>query len=95
MKITTSEGFECEINERKFTDYRFLQLMRKFYSKDETEQFDAMSKLVPYVLGNDQEDSLVEFCSDETGYADQAKVLKTFEEIFDAAKEESQKAKKS
>lgn len=94
MKITTESGFECVIDERKFTDYRFLQKMKKFYSKDEAVQVEGMIDLIPFVLGEEQNDKLTEFCLDEDGYCDVRRVFNVFQEIFDLAQAENQKVKK-
>lgn len=62
MQIITKSGFACEINEKIFADWRFVRLLRRVEddSVPEEEKLFSVVDLSTLILGQKQEDALVE-----------------------------------
>ena len=59
MKVTTESGFECEIRERAFDDYRVVKLLARLEAGDDGEKVFAMTELFTRLLGAEQEEALI------------------------------------
>ena len=79
MKITTKTGFECEVNEKILSDYRFVKAIAKTKSKDPLISASALFDLVELLIGDDTE--LIEHCTVD-GIADTGKVSEEITDII-------------
>lgn len=94
MKIKTSSGFECNINERCFNDWRYIQSMKKVQSGEDALIIDGITSVVSLVLGK-EEQRLIEHIADGDGFADTTKLVREFNEIVTIAGEKVKKSKPS
>ena len=61
MKIVTSSGFECEIKDNAFNDYRVVKLISKIESEDAADQLGAIVELMERILPDGQEEALITY----------------------------------
>ena len=92
MKIETSSGFKCEVNENKARDWRFTKALAKWDSADGSKILEGVTEVVPFLLGEEGEKKLIQHVTDADGIADTAKILEEFKEIMTLL---GDKAKKS
>lgn len=64
---TLSNGYEITVDERKAATYQFSKLVGKASSKDPNERLYANAKILPYLIGEDGEEALLEYISEQTG----------------------------
>ena len=82
MKITTKSKFTCEINEDKAKDWRFVKALAKMESKNESDILAGTAFAVPFILGDEGEQKLIEHVTDENGIASTEQVITEFKEIM-------------
>lgn len=70
IHVTTTSGFECDVNPKITKDYRFIKLMRNLLSEDQTEQSKALVDVISFLLGKDGEEKITTHVMDEDGIAD-------------------------
>ena len=51
MKVTTTTGFKCEVDERVLDDYRLVDSLRKLNSSDEMTMIEGLTTIVDLILG--------------------------------------------
>ena len=61
MQIVTSSGFECEIKDNAFNDYRVVKLISKIESEDAADQLGAIVELMERILPDGQEEALITY----------------------------------
>ena len=61
MQIMTSSGFECEIKDNAFNDYRVVKLISKIESEDAADQLGAIVELMERILPDGQEEALIAY----------------------------------
>lgn len=61
MQIVTSSGFECEIKDNAFNDYRVVKLISKIESEDAADQLSAIVELMERILPDGQEEALITY----------------------------------
>lgn len=93
MKITTKSGFKCEVDTNKLSDYRFVKLIRRVASNDESEQFAATVDLIPFLLGEKGEERLMDHIADANGYVSTERMMEEGEEIFSLLQSENNEVK--
>lgn len=93
MKIKTKGGFECNINERRLKDWRYVKAAAKINSGNESDVLEAVTFAVPFLLEDDEE-RLMEFV-EEDGAIDTDKLLAVFIEITQIAGEKVKKSQSS
>ena len=91
MKIKTKSGFECEVNERRLKDWRYVKAAAKINGGNEADILDAITFAVPFLLEDEGEKALMDHITVDD-VADTEKMLAEFLEITQIAGE---KAKKS
>lgn len=91
MKIKTSSGFECDIDERKAKDIRLQDAIMSYVpleekeNKSEEEKLKAVTllhKIFDFILDEDVKEALGKHIEDEDGFRDSEKFYKEFGEIF-------------
>ena len=60
MKVTTSSGFECEVKESAFDDWRVVELIAKIGDPSEDTQIISTVHLITRLLGEEQKEALLE-----------------------------------
>ena len=81
MKIKTKSGFECNVNEKKAKDWRFIKLLALCDSGDESDALKGITQAVPFLLGDKGEASLMEHVSKD-GIASAEDIMIEFKEIM-------------
>ena len=92
MKIKTKSGFECNMNERRLKDWRYVKAAARMNSGDESEIAMGLTFAIPFLLGDAGENALMDHVADPDGTVDSEKLIMEFLEITQIA---GQKAKKS
>ena len=87
IKGRISCGFEFDISKERFQNYKTLKML-KAADKDPSTILDV----VPRILGDEQEEKLIEALGGDPGFDD---VIRAMKEIFDAAKEDANTKKSS
>lgn len=82
LHVTTSTGFECDINPRLTKDYRFIKLLRNLMSDDQTDQFKSLVDMIHFLLGKEGEERIMNHVMDEDGIADIELINKEVTEIL-------------
>ena len=93
MKIQTTSGFVCEIDENKVRDWRFVKNLAK--CEDMNTMPICLAFCVPFILGEDGENALMEHIKEDSGLIATDKVLTEFREILDKIKENNEIKKSS
>ena len=89
MKGKTQSGFNYDVNEKRLEDIRFFELLN-----DVDENPLKLPKLVEFVLGAEQKESLYEFLT-KNDIVSVVDVNNAMVDIFNSVKEISDKAKNS
>ena len=85
LKVKTSTGFECKIDENVLNKYKFVKLLGKIEKAPQ-----AVPELIEMLLG-EQEEKMIEHLG---GDPDAEQIAKEIGDIFNAIKEHNE-AKKS
>lgn len=93
MKIQTTSGFVCEIDENKVRDWRFVKNLAK--CEDVKTMPIGLAFCVPFILGEDGENALMEHIQEDSGLIATDKILTEFREILDKIKENTEIKKSS
>ena len=85
----TKSGFEYRIDEKKLTDWRYIQIVSRLASaEDDAHAFTAAEKMVVFVLGEEQTAQLVEhIAAQNDGYAPFEAVMDDFTSISTGVKQ--------
>lgn len=94
MKIKTKSGFACEINEKKVKDWRFIKALAKCDSKDESQQLEGITEIIPFLFGEKGEEKLIKHVSKD-GIASTEDIIAEFREVLILAGEEAKKSQSS
>ena len=94
MKIKTKSGFECNINERRLKDWRYIKAAAKINGGNEADILEAVTFAVPFLLGDDGEAALMSHI-EEDGTFDTEKMFAEFLEITQIAGEKVKKSQSS
>ncbi len=82
IKGKTESGFQYEIDRRILKDYRFM----KAIAESQENEF-AVTKIVTFLLGAEQEEKLFQHVQDKDGYVDIDLINKEVIDIFNQSKE--------
>lgn len=94
MKIKTKSGFECNMNERRLKDWRYVKAAAKINGGNEADIIEAVTFAVPFLLGEDGEAALMDYV-EEDGAVDSEKLLAEFLEVTRIAGEKVKKLQSS
>lgn len=82
MKIETTSGFKCVVNENKVKDWRYVNTSaRMAKSSDELQLINDLNFLFEFLLGEEQTAALIEHVKDEDGVALTKPLVTEFREI--------------
>lgn len=94
MKIKTKSGFECNIDERRLKDWRYVKAAAKINSGNEAAILEGITIAIPFLLGEDGEKALMAHIEDQ-GAFDSDKMILEFLEVTKAAGEKIKKSQSS
>lgn len=98
MKIKTKSGFECNINERRLKDWRYIKAAAKMNKavkeQNEGEMVTELAFSVPFLLGEDGEAALMAHIEDD-GVVDSERLVAEYIEITQIAEEKIKKSQSS
>jgi hypothetical protein len=95
MDVKTRSGFACKVNERKLKDWRFAKALAKCDSGDESKVLDGLTFVVPFLLGEDGEKSLMKHVEDADGIVSTETVISEIRNIIELVGEEIKKSQSS
>lgn len=82
MKIITKSGFEFEVDERIFTDYRFVDAIAKC-SMDKVSEIQGTAELVNLLFGDKKKSFLNHIASKNDGFAPSEVVTEEVKHILE------------
>ena len=98
MKIKTKSGFECNINERRLKDWRYIKaaanMNKAVKEQNEGEIATALAFSVPFLRGEDGEAALMAHIEDD-GVVDSERLVAEYIEITQIAGEKIKKSQSS
>ncbi|MBQ1573067.1 MAG: hypothetical protein IIZ78_18200 [Clostridiales bacterium] len=95
MDVKTKSGFKCKVNEKKMKDWRFVKALAKCDSGEEASVIEGLSFVVPFLLGEEGEEKLLNHVMDEDGVASSTEIIKEFKEILSLVGSEIKKSQSS
>lgn len=95
MEVKTKSGFVCNINEKRCKDWRFVKLLAKMDSEDESEQLCGTTGAVSFLFGKEGEEALMKHVTDKDGNVDGGLLLAEFREVLQLAGAEIKKSQSS
>lgn len=84
VKVQTKSGFVCKVDENKVKDWRFVKALAKCDASETMVQ--GLSFVVPFLLGVDGEDALMEHIKDENDLYPTDKIMTEMREILEQTK---------
>lgn len=90
VKIQTTSGFVCTVDERKAKTWDFLEALADCEADDESTQLKGMRKIVPYLLGKEDFDKLKKHV-EKDGLVDIEDIMSEFKEILSKIGEKTKK----
>ena len=91
-----SNGFKVEVDKSKIETYRFSKMIGKASSKDMEERLYANATILEYLIGEEQEEALIEHASKKLGHEVTSEEMASLViEIINLMKEEDEDVKKS
>lgn len=82
IKVQTTSGFVCNVDERKAKSWEFLEALVDCESKDESTALKGMRNVVPILLGEDGLKKLLKH-TEKDGLTDIEVVMSEFKEIME------------
>ena len=95
MKIKTKSGFVCDVNPEKAKDWRFCRALAKCDSDDESEIIQGLSFVLPFFMGKEGEEKLIQHVTNKDGIAPVTEMIKEFKNILTKMGEEIKKSQPS
>ena len=90
MKIRTKSGFECNVNENKAKDWRFVKNLALCDSGDESDALKGIAFVVPFLLGDKGENALINHVMKDD-IASTEDIMNEFKDIMSQLGEASKK----
>lgn len=87
VKIETSTGFKCEIDERVLNDWRFVCAVADSSADDERSKLTGTRSLVKMLLGSCEEDLINHVAEKNDGLAPTEAIMFEVTEILHACKD--------
>ena len=94
MRITTRSGFECDIKESAFDDYRIVKMIARMQEESGAEQLRTVTEIISRVLGDEQEEDMISFLEErsEEGIATVEAMQDELQAIMEALAEAKKKS---
>ena len=90
VKVQTTSGFVCNVDERKAKDWNFLEALVDCENENETVALRGITKVVPLLLGTNEFERLKKHV-EKDGIADVEIVMSEFKEILEQIGEKTKK----
>ena len=90
VKIQTTSGFVCNVDERKAKDWNFLEALVDCESENETIALRGITKVVPLLLGTNEFEKLKKHV-EKDGFTDVEVIMSEFKEILEQIGEKTKK----
>lgn len=89
IKVKTSTGFEAEMNEKKVSDYRFLEYtVQSIKGEDDYEKITGFMGMVDSLFSKEDKKRLIDHVAEaNNGICDINLLNDEFKEIFETLKE--------
>lgn len=82
MKILTKTGFECEVNEEKLKDWRFVKTNAKLAkASSDVDILTLMDACIDILLGEEQAEKLYDHIAKDTGIVNYEVVTEEYNHI--------------
>lgn len=81
IKIKTKSGFVVEVDENRAKDWRFTRALAKWENEESVLQ--GMTSCLPFLLGEDGENALMEHVKEKDGSIPAEKMVNEFREILE------------
>ena len=82
VKVQTTSGFVCNVDERKAKSWEFLEALVDCESKDESKALRGMVTIIPLLLGEDGLEKLKKH-TEKDGFTDIEVIMTEFKEILE------------
>ena len=82
VKVQTTSGFVCNVDERKAKSWDFLEALVDCESKDESIALRGITKIIPLLLGTDGLEKLKKH-TEKDGLSDIETMMAEFKEILE------------
>lgn len=90
VKVQTTSGFVCNVDERKAKDWNFLEALVDCENENESVALRGITKVVPLLLGTNEFERLKKHV-EKDGIADVEIVMSEFKEILEQIGEKTKK----
>lgn len=95
MNVKTKSGFNCKVNENRMKDWRFVKALAKCDSGIEASVIEGLAFAVPFLLGEEGEQKLMDHIIDADGNVYSEAVISEFKEILSLVGAELKKSRSS
>ena len=90
VKVQTTSGFVCNVDERKAKDWNFLEALVDCENENESIALRGITKVVPLLLGTNEFEKLKKHV-EKDGIADVEVMMSEFKEILEQIGEKTKK----
>lgn len=92
IKVKTKSGFTCNVDENKLKDWRYIRAAASATKKSGADAIVEVAFMVNFLLGDEDEERLINHVIEKEGVADSVIVQQEFEEITTLMGEELKKS---
>lgn len=82
VKVQTTSGFVCNVDERKAKDWNFLETLVDCENENESIALRGITKVVPLLLGTNEFEKLKKHV-EKDGFTDVEVIMSEFKEILE------------
>ena len=82
VKVQTTSGFVCNVDERKAKDWNFLEALVDCENENESIALRGITKVVPLLLGTNEFEKLKKHV-EKDGFTDVEVIMSEFKEILE------------
>lgn len=90
VKVQTTSGFVCNVDERKAKDWNFLEALVDCENENESIALRGITKVVPLLLGANEFEKLKKHV-EKDGFTDVEVIMSEFKEILEQIGQQTKK----
>jgi hypothetical protein len=90
VKVQTTSGFVCNVDERKAKDWNFLEALVDCENENESIALRGITKVVPLLLGTNEFEKLKKHV-EKDGFTDVEVIMSEFKEILEQIGQQTKK----
>lgn len=90
VKVQTTSGFVCNVDERKAKDWNFLEALVDCDNENESIALRGITKVVPLLLGTNEFEKLKKHV-EKDGFTDVEVIMSEFKEILEQIGQQTKK----